>query len=415
MHRVEAFEDRMVELALEFGGYARIWRSCSKKNPERVVRGLLLDLVPGLETISLLVSPEGYLLSASQIDEAEEAPFADAPWVRIRTEFGTVEAHILIVEMLAALRKDFFPTLEIIDEGEYDKSQNIAELRRRHNLARISLGLPAIEENSRIESAESDDPKLSATHINKAIKRLRTTVARPPEHPPVDFSGCEDAVGGYRCAGTEELWEKYNKQTERRQTGLSRAFEERNLSTDDTRKSFSDAMRSEGMIDVPGIDDKVEGDFEFDEDESDSSEARKKHSLDDGDDDFESPPPEKHPLMKRMTRLTMRVMKLPERGGDTPNGPMNQMVKGIFEMSGGLTQVFGATADGEAPYGQILMQLKRALRGAAFAHGGLIPAKHMGLINENDFSEIYSEVAEIEREINNQMQITREQWKTAGK
>ena len=48
---VEDFEDRVLDLALSLGGEARIWRSGADDEPGRLVRGVMLDLYPGQETI----------------------------------------------------------------------------------------------------------------------------------------------------------------------------------------------------------------------------------------------------------------------------------------------------------------------------------------------------------------------------
>ena len=50
IERVEDFEDRVIDLALEIGGHARVWRSFCDDDPQRAVRGVILDLYPGQET-----------------------------------------------------------------------------------------------------------------------------------------------------------------------------------------------------------------------------------------------------------------------------------------------------------------------------------------------------------------------------
>lgn len=51
--RVEELEDRVVDMALVIGAVAQVWRSWPGDDPSRVVRGLLLDVVPGQVTTSL--------------------------------------------------------------------------------------------------------------------------------------------------------------------------------------------------------------------------------------------------------------------------------------------------------------------------------------------------------------------------
>ena len=62
LDRIVDFEDRAIDLALELGGQARVWRTTGDDDPSRVVRGVLLNLFPGQETFSLLISPEGWLI-----------------------------------------------------------------------------------------------------------------------------------------------------------------------------------------------------------------------------------------------------------------------------------------------------------------------------------------------------------------
>ena len=72
LNRIEDFEDRLVDFALEIGGLARIWRSQADHNPDRMVRGVVLDLAPGHESTSLLLSPEGWLIGLTDIADAED-------------------------------------------------------------------------------------------------------------------------------------------------------------------------------------------------------------------------------------------------------------------------------------------------------------------------------------------------------
>jgi hypothetical protein len=203
-----------------------------------------------------------------------------------------------------------------------------------------------------------------------------------------------------------------------------RAFEESNLQGRDPGESFEAALRSEGIVDLPEFE-EAENEFRAkrgdlnegadDEDWKDSLEddpATDENELD-ADDEFEEKPTraqirEKHPLMKRMTKLTMKVMKLPKRNEAGLGGFFDPLIKGVFEMSGGLAQVFSSPEDHDTPYGLVLMQLKRAQRGASFASGALMPAHELGIIDDIDFDHIQDEVMAIEDEIAAELKRTRE-------
>ena len=67
LDRVEDFEDRVLDLALELGGQAHIWRTASDNGPfARSSAASILDLCPGQETTSLLISPEGWLIGTDR-------------------------------------------------------------------------------------------------------------------------------------------------------------------------------------------------------------------------------------------------------------------------------------------------------------------------------------------------------------
>src|SRR5262245_7529036 len=85
LNRIEDFEDRVIDLVLDLGGDARIWRSNSREYPDRVVRGLMVDLFPGQETTSLLISPEGRLINLLSIEAAEQCDLDQ--WCFVKTQF----------------------------------------------------------------------------------------------------------------------------------------------------------------------------------------------------------------------------------------------------------------------------------------------------------------------------------------
>ena len=136
--RIEDFEDRLVDFALEMGGQVRIWRTWADDNPERMVRGVILDLAPGHESTSLLLSPEGWLIGLIDIKDAEDGRLKEPPWCFVKTQFGPVEGHVALVEMLAALKREFLPDLEVSDDGGYWETRDLAELVRKRTLIEAS-------------------------------------------------------------------------------------------------------------------------------------------------------------------------------------------------------------------------------------------------------------------------------------
>ncbi len=95
------------------------------------LRGISVESDPDNETLSLLFNPEGKLTSfLREIFIHERSIPPDEDWLFVKTQFGTVDAHIAIVKLLQYLKQSYIPNLEVNDDGEYwetaDKERLIA-------------------------------------------------------------------------------------------------------------------------------------------------------------------------------------------------------------------------------------------------------------------------------------------------
>jgi hypothetical protein len=95
------------------------------------LRGISIESDPDNETLSILFNPDGRLSSFMQEILIHEGSLTwDQAWLFVKTQFGTVDAHIAIVKLLQYLKQSYIPALEVKDEGEYwetaDKERLIA-------------------------------------------------------------------------------------------------------------------------------------------------------------------------------------------------------------------------------------------------------------------------------------------------
>jgi hypothetical protein len=183
--RIEDFEDRLLDLAREVGGQAQIWRSHADDNPQRMVRGVILNLAPGLETTSMLVSPEGWLIGLMDIEDAEQGRLTEPPWCFTKTQFGPLEGHVALVEMLAALQREFVPDLEVSDDSGYWKTRDLAELARKHSQMKRAIdGLAEGLRRHGLSSEAAEDPEILLRRIERVAAQVHRTLQRPVEDPP---------------------------------------------------------------------------------------------------------------------------------------------------------------------------------------------------------------------------------------
>jgi len=96
---------------------------------------------------------------------------------------------------------------------------------------------------------------------------------------------------------------------------------------------------------------------------------------------------EHHPLLERVMDLNKRLYDLATAAEERQNENFRSLLGATGEMLGGLAQALGSPA-WEPPSGLALVQLKRALRGAAFAFGMLFPLRADGLLGPAEFDEL---------------------------
>jgi hypothetical protein len=189
--RVEDFEDRLVDRALEMGAMVQVWRSWADDDPGGMVRGVIVNVAPGQEPTSLRVSPEGWLIGLADVDDAEEGRLSEPPWCFVKTQFGPVEGHVAVVEMLAALKRESLADLEVSDDGGYGETRDLAGLVRNHSANQAAIdALAEGLRHSRLSREAAEDPDILTRHIERVAERVHRV-----------FQGAGDLVGGLALAG----------------------------------------------------------------------------------------------------------------------------------------------------------------------------------------------------------------------
>jgi hypothetical protein len=412
LSRVEDFEDRVIDFALAMGGNPRVWRSADDDDPSRIVRGLLIDLAPGQETTSLLISPEGWFIGPMEIEAAEKSMLTEPPWCWVKTQFGPIEGHVALVELLAGIKKEFAPDLEVMDEGDYWECRDLARLQQKLTFLQQAIdSLANALESDRLSPEAREDPEILATRIERLARKVHATLSRPAEHPPVQFPEDETGVPP-DAAENESLWDTLFAENRRKQERMNRVMEEQKIRGEDAGDALDAAIDEV----VPQIDwDDDGGNEEVTELIAELNEAGQaaveepwQESLpekvrsdagDEDDDPFERM--ERHPLQQQARKLLFAFYEMVHRAGQrSPN--IDALMRNAMEVTGGLAQVLPLPPayeidDTEAGLG--LVQLKRALRGAAFVRGALFLLRSDGITNEDDFRTFMAEADLISEQI----------------
>jgi hypothetical protein len=395
--RVEDFEDRLLDFALEVGGLAQIWRSHADGDRRRMVRGVILNLAPGQEPASLLLSPEGWLIGLADIEDAERGRLTGLPWCFTKTQFGPLEAHVALVEMFAALRGEFLADLEVSDEGGYWETHDLAELTRRRSLVQEAIdGLAEGLQRHGLSREAAEDSDILLRRIERIVAQVHRILRRPAEHPPVMFPDDEKAAGGPDPEATEALWDELFKHNRRQQERLQRSLGERLGRGEDTGEAFENALDDLGL-EVPGEESWHEDEAWCDDEPEPSAGPDHNGSGDGEDHPFGAEDDERPPLLERAMDLLKHLYTV-FRGVRPPFEPsLRTLFQGAGDAMGGLAQALSERVEDLDDYGLRVTQMKRALRGAAFARGALYSLRPA--VTAEQFGEVRRTLRQLEQDI----------------
>lgn len=436
--RVEEFEDRVLDVVAALGGHATIWRSFGQSDPTRMVRGLLVQMCPGQDTLSLLISPEGELLNLFEIKEAEQGPLPEAPYCFVKTQFGSLQGHVAVVSLLDALRSEYFSDLEVSDESGYYEHRDPRELARKLNsLGSAILALGEALEGSALSPEAAEDPEILAARIQRVAELVSQKMQADK-----NFSGrSEESEADLEEDGPslEELVRQQSharRLAELRQERLMRRLEEgrgQGLSTDDAlKRALREARREdddagppfgrEGI--VPGVDPEELQSYlntdmllwlagEHEEDDAHEECAIDQISEEDGaesgipeeswQESFASSdsqhlladqPGSRHPAHQAAERLYLRLAEF-GKSLTTENGFYRSALNGAGELLGGLLQATARELDSRPERAAVIVQLKRALKGLAFCRGGVFGLRASEKLDETSHREIQEELRKI--------------------
>jgi hypothetical protein len=336
--RIEDFEDRLVDCALEMNAQVRIWRSWADDNPARMVCGVIVDLVPGQESTSLLLSPEGWLIGLIDIEDAEEGRLNEPPWCFVKTQFGSVEGHLALVEMLAALKREFLPDLDVSDEGGYWETRDLAALAQKRSFTQQAIdSLAAGLRRHGLNHEAAEDPAILLRHIERVAEQVHRSLRRPADVPPAVVDDENDFVGAGDTEATEKLWGEIAKQNRRPQEQTQRAL----------------AERAENE--------------------------------------------ERRPLLQRAMDLLQRLDGLFRDKDPRSAHALGTLYRRAGDAMGGLAQALSGSDHEADDHGLRVLQLKRALRGAALARGALFPLR--STIGREQFDELFGTLKQMETDI----------------
>lgn len=92
------------------------------------LRGIIIQPHPESESVFLTFNQNGEL--CFYIPQATPGHFWENKWLFTKTQFAPLDVHISICELLALIRDKYFPSLQVVDEGEYWETRDLTRLAK---------------------------------------------------------------------------------------------------------------------------------------------------------------------------------------------------------------------------------------------------------------------------------------------
>lgn len=395
---VEDMEDRVVDLAFALGGQATVWRSYADHDPTRVVRGVMIDMAPGHDTFSLLVSPEGHLTPLFQIEHAEKSPFDEPPGCFVKTQFGSVRGHIAIIHLLDALRQRYCSNLQVTDEGEYYETRDVVRLTDRMQF--LAKAMDSLADGLReygLSQEAAEDPNILASRIERVAMLVHQKILGDPGPNSVGGdASTSDVDFDWQEVSLEDEVETtghHYRQNQQRSERMVRRISEATAAGMSAEDAFQLAMREEGL--EPPASRQAER-LLHDELESQADDEAWRENLE--NDPLEAVEEcdalENHPAVDFAQEFLLRVMDLQAADGSVGNYA-SIASRGAMDIVGGLVQATGARLESRTDRALAITQLKRALKGHAFARGAIIALRASDAVDEATSERLHNDLAEI--------------------
>ncbi|PAY19290.1 hypothetical protein CKO51_11785 [Rhodopirellula sp. SM50] len=373
LREVETLEDRILDLALSLGGRAAIWRSFADHDCQRVVRGVTVEMAPGHETLSLLVSPEGHLTPLHQIKDAEKAAFDEPPDCFVKTQFGSLQGHVAIVHLLDAIRQRFCSNLEVSDEGEYYETRDVNLLHQKMQF--LGNAINAVADGLQthgLNQEAAEDPSILTTRIERIATLVQQKLLAERLEPSGSVSDPEDESGdNWREASLEEevqTMDRLRRQNDMRSERMMRRIAEATASDLSADEAFELAMKEEGFS-LPNrmANDDNEPRVEESLCEQPWLESLPPHPF---DEDSRQTGPDDHPAVLEAESFLLAVMEL-AKTECTKSSFISVLVRASMDMVGGIAQATSGDLSDITHRALAITQLKRALTGHAYARGAI--------------------------------------------
>lgn len=384
---LESMEDAIMDATFALGGNATLWRSYSDEDPQRMVRGVLIEMAPGLETLSVLLSPEGTLVPLDRIEDAELGKLDQAEYCRIATQTAGPMGHVAVLSLLDSLQKHFMSNLEVHDSTGFYATRDWSVLLP--SAASDSKSLPILTAVSGLSSEAIEDPEIVIARLHRVQQLVHHHIAQRgdteirPAASPTSGIDEEKSLEEEVAVATQD-----HQDRQRKMDRILRYIEEQMATGSDFKEAMAEAFKQHGVLR-----EEAEGSIEEESDdlEWEAEDWEEEDEDDDMDWEDESMAPEiRHPILSRAESVLVELYAM--QGNDAElNNHLQIASRGLGDVVGGIVQASVRVDGSRMDRAYSIVQLRRALRGLAFFRGALFAMRSNGTLDEERFQEYQGE------------------------
>lgn len=324
---------------------------------------------------------------------------------RPKTQFGPVEGHAALVETLSDLKRHFIPNLQVNDETGYwdhrDPHQLAAAMGRNAELIdKVAAGIEAYPLS--VEAAEDVD--ILTTRIQRIAKQVHATLGRSsPEADDATQSTWDSPEGlPANWPDVEARWDELYRTSAKRTLEMQRIIEEELCMGETTEKAVGKAFEKLWPVKERETDEQLQDEV------LDSSDPLQKREWQRTDEE-EEVSGETDPLLERATQLFLSLVGLLR---SSANSRAETLMSHAADLCDGLSQVLPMPQPfdmDDDERGLAVVQLKRALRGAAYLQAAMYTVAEFDECEQSLPKTYRSDLEAIEGEIIDLLRQTRRQ------
>ena len=425
MSRIEEMEDRVTDLVFACGGRATVWRSYAELDPARVVRGLIVEMSPGQETFSLLVSPEGHLTPLFQIEDAEKLPFDEPRYCFVKTQFGSLTGHVALVHLLDALKQRFISNLEVTDESDFYETRDFNQLKHKKEFldGAIRSMADGLREHGLSHEAAEDSNIVVARIERIAILVKQKMDGDVDDAAEISQTGHESEAADKFDGSLEDevaIMDSLRRKNDLRNERMHRRIAEATASGMGIEESLELAMTEERL----GASSKNEFDESHDCADEESHDylsiAQQEPQPDEPwraslaetplDESVRQSERDRHPTVLAAQKFMIQLMEL-EKHDLNPSSFFRIACQGAGDMVGGLVQATCDEMESRIDRALSITQLKRALTGHAYARGAIFGLSDCNAIDRPTADNLHAQLKSLLESIHKLMA---EAWNEEG-